>query len=173
MSCTRELPSCRTELFQALRPVSRQLLRYVLGEAFQSLFSAFDCAVFLDHGFAIGRRWEDHVNSYLGLARCDCFEGPGGFGAHLGCTFSTAAMRVHQTIGFCDFLENVFVGIVSAVGTVHDLLPGATGTNVHLFHGSREASWAPPMYDLLGISHGFPHQLSRRVDDASDDDFAI
>ncbi len=83
------------------------------------------------------------------------------------------AVRVDDPFGFHDFDELNFVGIVSAVGTVHGINPEAAGAEVQRLDRRREAVGTPPLHDMFWIGPRFPHKVAWGVEETCDDDFVV
>src|SRR5271157_4777877 len=87
----------------------------------QSLFAAFNGAKFPDHKITLAGRWKDHPYRHLRFSGRDLLEGPRGHGVHARSILTPTAMGKDDPFWFDDLLKNVFVGIIGAVRSVHDL----------------------------------------------------
>src|SRR5262245_46443412 len=142
--------------------------REVLIEPRKGLLAALDCAE-LDRRRTCLRGREHRPQRHLGSVprRFECH------GALEAVVAFVVTVIVDEALRLDDLPIDDPVGIVRAVGSVHDEPPDSADSHVHLVDRGGEADRPPPFCDLIGLGPRAPHQFARRVGDALDHDFPI
>ena len=82
-------------------------------------------------------------------------------------------MVVHHALQGLDFHEDTVVRVIDPVRTVKHKGPLAAGAELEGFKGAGETIWPKPARQLLRITEGFKHLLTRMRKQARAEDFVI
>src|SRR5271168_1944408 len=98
--------------------------------SFQGLLAALDGTELLDHKVALSCGRKDHADGGLGFSGHDGFKSPTRYEVGPRSPFAMTALGKNDPLRLDDFFEDVFVGIIRPIGSVHHLFPSATDAKI-------------------------------------------